>query len=79
MTLIDLSVFHNGQAKLAEADKYIQLTRDQVTDGADVVLTGNGPIWLYLKIAHDLHGRAKSLRYRSPVTGDVMIFDHDPF
>jgi hypothetical protein len=44
-----------------------------------VVLTGAGPVWLYLKIAHVLHGKAKRLIYRSPVTGDVIIFDHDPF
>ncbi|MGH8470514.1 MAG: hypothetical protein ACREVY_16570 [Gammaproteobacteria bacterium] len=37
------------------------------------------PVWLYLKIAHALHGKAKKLIYRSPVTGDVVIFDHDPF
>ncbi|MGH8007324.1 MAG: CRISPR-associated protein Csx3, partial [Candidatus Binatia bacterium] len=45
----------------------------------DVVLTGAGPVWLYLKIAHALHGKAKKLIYRSPVTDDVVIFDHDPF
>ena len=32
-----------------------------------------------LRIAHALHGKAKRLIYRSPVTGDVVIFDHDPF
>jgi hypothetical protein len=37
------------------------------------------PFSLYLKIAHALHGKAKRLIYRSPVTGDVVIFDHDPF
>ncbi|MCX7965501.1 MAG: CRISPR-associated protein Csx3 [Syntrophorhabdaceae bacterium] len=49
------------------------------SEGNDVVLTGQGPIWLYLKIAHALHGKAFRLIYRSPVTGDVMIFDHSPF
>ena len=44
-----------------------------------VVLTGAGPVWLYLKIAHSLHGKALKLYYRSPITGDVMIFDHSPF
>ena len=44
-----------------------------------VLLTGQAPIWLYLKIAHALHGKARRLIYRSPVTGDVVIFDHDPF
>ncbi len=38
-----------------------------------MVLTGAGPVWLYLKIAHALHGVARKLIYRSPVTGDVVI------
>lgn len=42
-------------------------------------LTGPGPVWLYLRLAHILHGRARRLVYSSPVTGDVVIFDHDPF
>jgi hypothetical protein len=47
-------------------------------EGQDVVLTGAAPVWLYLRIAHALHGKAKSLHYRSPVTGDVLVFDHNP-
>jgi len=31
-----------------------------------------------LRIAHVLHGKAKKLIYDSPVTGEVVIFDHDP-
>jgi CRISPR-associated protein Csx3 len=45
----------------------------------EVILTGAAPVWLYLKIAHALHGKARRLIYRSPVTGDVVIFDHDPY
>jgi len=29
--------------------------------GKDVILTGQAPIWLYLKIAHELHGIVKSI------------------
>jgi hypothetical protein len=47
-------------------------------EGNDVILTGQAPVWLYLKIAHALHGKAKKLIYRSLVTGDVVIFDHSP-
>lgn len=32
-----------------------------------------------VQIAHALHGKAKKLIYLSPVTGDVVIFDHDPY
>jgi CRISPR-associated Csx3 family protein len=45
-------------------------------EGSEVVLTGRGPIWLYLRLAHALHGVARSLSYRSPEAGDVLVFDH---
>lgn len=48
----------------------------QAGEGADVVLTGRGPIWLYLRLAHALHGVARSLAYRAPEAGEVRIFDH---
>jgi hypothetical protein len=36
-------------------------------------------VWLYLTIAHALHGKARKLVYASPVTGEIVIFDHNPF
>lgn len=48
-------------------------------EGSEVILTGKAPVWLYLAVAHALHGKARKLIYRSPVTGDVVIFDHSPF
>jgi hypothetical protein len=59
--------------------EYVAKALELAGEGNEVVLTGAGPVWLYLKIAHALHGKAKRLIYRSPVTGDVVIFDHDPF
>ena len=59
-------------------DEYVARAKALAGNGNDVVLTGAGPIWLYLKIAHALHGKARTLVYRSPVTGDVVIFDHSP-
>lgn len=76
--IIDLSTFYTGNAKLSDLDSYIQKAKDLAGEGNEVVLTGAGPVWLYLKIAHALHGKAKKLIYRSPVTGDVVIFDHSP-
>lgn len=75
---IDLSIFYTTNAKLSELDEYISKAKDLAGEGNEVVLTGAGPVWLYLKIAHALHGKAKKLIYRSPVTGDVVIFDHSP-
>jgi CRISPR-associated Csx3 family protein len=55
---------------------YEQAAREQAGEGAHVVLTGRGPIWLYLRLAHALHGVARTLTYRSPEAGDVVVFDH---
>jgi hypothetical protein len=52
--------------------------KEIVPPGADVTLTGPSPVWLYLRIAHALHGIARSLTYDSPVTGPVEIFNHNP-
>lgn len=65
-------------AKLSELDNYIQKAKELAGEGNDIIITGAGPIWLYLKIAHALHGKARKLIYRSPVTGDVVIFNHSP-
>ncbi len=76
--IIDLSQFYNNNAKLSEIENYIQKAKSMAADGNNVILTGAAPVWLYLKIAHALHGKAKKLTYRSPVTGNVVIFDHSP-
>jgi len=81
MVTIDISAIYaeTGTAKLSELDSYIQQAKDLAGEGSEVVLTGAAPVWLYLKIAHALHGKARRLLYRSPVTGDVVIFDHSPY
>jgi len=75
---INISSLFTKNAKLKDLDIYIQKALSLAGEGNDVVLTGAGPVWLYLKIAHALHGKARKLIYRSPVTGDVVIFDHSP-
>lgn len=75
---INLDTLYADTARLSELDTYVQKAKTLAGDGNDVVLTGAGPVWLYLKIAHALHGKARRLIYRSPVTGDVVIFDHSP-
>ncbi len=67
-----------GNAKLSDLERYVSQAIVSAGEGNDIVLSGPGPIWLYLKIAHALHGKARKLIYRSPVTGDVVIFDHTP-
>lgn len=79
MITMDLSAFFSGTAKISELPNYIKKAVEQAGEGKELILTGKAPVWLYLSIAHALHGKVKKLIYRSPVTGDVVIFDHDPF
>lgn len=65
-------------AKLRDLDLYIERALAMAGEGNEIILTGAGPVWLYLKLAHALHGKVRKLSYRSPVTGDVLIFDHSP-
>ncbi|NUO09843.1 MAG: hypothetical protein HUU08_14390 [Candidatus Brocadia sp.] len=74
--VIDLSQFYSNTAKLSELNNYIQKAKSMAGDGNNVTLTGAAPVWLYLKIAHALHGKARKLIYNSPVTGNILIFDH---
>jgi len=79
MICIDLENIYEEIAKLSNLSVYIEKAIDMAGEGNTVVLTGKAPVWLYLSIAHALHGKAKKLIYRSPVAGDVTLFDHDPF
>ena len=75
---INRSTFYNEVAKIADLPEYEAKAVALAGEGNEVILTGAAPVWLYLKIAHALHGKARRLIYRSPVTGEVLIFDHDP-
>jgi hypothetical protein len=79
--VIDLRTLYGETAKLAELPEYETRVLDMAGAGQDIVLTGQAPIWLYLRIAHRLHGRARRLAYRSPtlIEGDLVIFDHDAY
>lgn len=79
MIIIDLNTYYSNAAKLNDLPVYVQKAIEQAGEGNEIVLTGKAPVWLYLAVAHALHGKAKKLTYRSPVTGDVLIFDHNPF
>lgn len=76
---IDVKALFGETAKLAELPGYIERAKELAGEGRYVLLTGGAPIWLYLKVAHALHGTARRLIYRDPKAGDVVIFDHDPF
>jgi len=78
MITIDISELYTDTAKLAELPQYVTEAARRAGSGNVVKLTGPGPVWLYLKIAHALHGKALRLIYDSPASGEVVVFDHDP-
>lgn len=77
---IDVTALYagTGTAKLAHLSEYVRQAVALAGEGNVVRLTGPGPVWLYLKIAHALHGKALKLIYDSPASGEVVVFDHDP-
>lgn len=77
--IIDVKQLYGEQAKLAALAEYVEAAKARAGRGNEVVLTGPGPVWLYLAVAHALHGVAIRLVYDSPATGEVVIFDHNPF
>ncbi len=74
--VIDLKRLYGEVAKIDDLPFYLELAKQLAGEGNDVVLTGQAPIWLYLAVAHALHGKARHLLYKSPTTGEVLIFDH---
>ena len=45
-------------------------------DRIAVTITGAGPVWAYLTIAHSLHGRCAALQYAAPNTPPIDIWRH---
>ncbi len=78
MIVIDIKEIYGETAKLSLMDEYTKKVVEITGNGNEIVITGAGPVWMYLKLAHELHGKAKKLYYDSPVTGKVLVFDHDP-
>ena len=77
--IIDLKGIFGETAKIVQLPEYIENALTLAGEGNEVILTGQAPVWLYLAVAHALHGKAVKLTYLSPVTGEVNIFDHNPF
>lgn len=77
---INLSTLYadTGTAKLRNMTDYVQQVKTMAGEGQHITITGAAPVWLYLNVAHALHGKAKTLTYDSPASGRVMVFDHDP-
>ncbi len=77
---LDIEELFEETAKLLELEDYKRRAVEMAGEGKEIVLTGAAPVWLYLAIAHELHGKARKLYYRSPaLKDDLLIFDHDPY
>ena len=76
--VVDLKSLYGEVAKLDELPVYLERAQELAGEGNDVVLTGQAPVWMYLAVAHALHGKARRLVYTSPVSGEVVVFDHTP-
>jgi CRISPR-associated Csx3 family protein len=78
--IINVSLLYKdtGTAKLSELPAYEARALELAGNGNNVTLTGQGPVWLYLRLSHVLHGKARKLVYDSPVTGEVVVYDHSP-
>ncbi len=80
---IDIEKIYGGDkgqtAKIDMLEEYIREILKKGGEGKEVILTGRGPVWLYLKAAHALHGKVRKLLYDSPVSGNIEICDHNPF
>jgi hypothetical protein len=78
---IDLSTLYGETAKIAQLEAYEKRALALAGEGNEVALTGAAPVWLYLRIAHVLHGKARRLLYRAPALQgrDLVIFDHSPY
>jgi hypothetical protein len=77
--VVDVAKLYDVTAKLYELPQYEAAAIQQAGEGNVVTLTGAGPVWLYLRVAHALHGKALVLNYISPASGTVEIFNHNSF
>lgn len=73
---VELQTLYGEVAKVEDLPLYLEQARALAGEGNEVVLTGQAPVWLYLAIAHALHGKARRLLYASPVAGEIVVFDH---
>lgn len=73
---LNLEELYGERALVEKRKTYLVLALKKIGQCQDVTLTGSAPVWLYLLIARDLHGRISKLTYNAPNSGDIIIFDH---
>lgn len=73
---IHLDTLYDQTARMDDLPVYLEKAKQLAGEGNEILLTGQAPVWLYLAVAHALHGKARKLVYQSPATGEVTVFDH---
>jgi hypothetical protein len=65
--MIDVAQLYRADGETVRQERLAEYERRARAGGqvANVVLTGRRPIWLYLRLAHALHGVARTLTYRA--------------
>jgi len=66
--VIDLRALYGEQAKRANLPAYLEKARALAGEGNEVVLTGQAPVWLYLKVATHFTTSAGSMVHVAPVS-----------
>lgn len=74
--ILNLAELFGEKAVIGEKSAYTANALKRIGRSREVILTGAAPIWLYLLVARELHGKVSRLVYRSPNTAEVVIFDH---
>jgi len=73
---INIEELYGDIALIEKQQEYILDAIRRIGGSSEVILTGRGPVWLYLLIARNLHGSVSRLGYSAPKSGDIVIFDH---
>ena len=60
MITLNLESLYTETAKLSDLATYEAKALELAGQGNVVKLTGKAPVWLYLRIAHALHGKART-------------------
>lgn len=77
MIELNLETYYRKTALINRLEQYSKRAVKEAGEGEAVVLTGKAPVWMYLGVAHALHGVVCRLYYKSPLTGEVLIFSHE--
>lgn len=78
-TTLNVEELYGEKALVEQRSSYIAGALKKTGQSKEVVLTGKGPVWLYLLLAKALHGKVSKLVYSAPTSGDIVIFDNLPY